>query len=242
MKAFHTHILLLLVLLGAGHTAVAQYKVRGTVLDSSRNYPLQAVSVMTTSGRGTITDGDGQYTIEVNERDSIWFSYLGKPTPRYAVLKIADVTQFDIALKLKADVMEEVRIKNRSYRMDSIQNRKDYAKIFNYQKVSVGSMTSVNATGAGFDIQELIRLFQFRKNKATLKFQQRLLEQEREKFIDHRFNKGLVMRLTNLDGEELDLFMQKFRPSYEFTAAASDYDFQLYIKKAFEAYQSARSF
>jgi hypothetical protein len=103
-------------------------------------------------------------------------------------------------------------------------------------------MTSIGPTGAGIDIQELIRLFQFRKNKATLKFQQRLLEQEREKFIDHRFNKGLVRQLTALEGAELDVFMQRYRPIYEFAVSASDYDFGLFIKRAYEIYKSTKTF
>ena len=65
-----------------------------------------------------------------------------------------------------------------------------------------------------------------------LKFQQRLLEQERDKFIDHKFNRGLVKRLTGLEGEELEKFMIIYRPTYEFTTGASEYDFQLYIKSA----------
>jgi hypothetical protein len=214
--------------------AAAQYKVKGTVYDSSRIYRIEAVTVMSTGGRITTTDSLGRYEIEVGEKDSVWFSYLGKPTPKYAVLKMPDVTQFDIALQLKTDVMAEVKIRSRSYKMDSIQNRKDYAKVFNYQKVSVGSMTSIGPTGAGIDLDELIRLFQFRKNRSMLKFQERLLEQERQKFVDHRFNKGLVRKLTGLDGEELALFMIRYRPSYEFTSKASEYDFQLYIKKLYE--------
>lgn len=231
--------LILFLLVGS---ASAQYKVKGTVYDSSRIYRIESVTVMSTGGRITMTDSLGRYQIDVGEKDSIWFSFLGKATPKYAVLKMTDVNQFDISLRLKSDVMQEVRIKNRSYRMDSIQNRKDYAKIFNYKKVSVASVTSIGPTGAGFDLDELIRMFQFRKNKATLKFQQRLLEQEREKFVDHRFNKALVRRLTGLDGEELDRFMLKYRPSYEFTMATSDYDFQLYIKTAYEQFSKALSF
>ena len=241
-KSAHIRLLIFIVTLLVAGNASAQYKVKGTVFDSSRFYRIEAVTVNSTSGKMSISDSMGRYQIDVAESDSIWFSYLGKPTPKYPVLKIADITQFDIALRLKTDVMEEVRIKNRSYRMDSLQNRKDYARIFNYQKVSVASMTSIGPTGAGIDLQELIRLFQFRKNKATLKFQQRLLEQEREKFVDHRFNKGLVKRLTGLEGEQLDQFMDKFRPSYEFTTSASEYDFQLYIKKAFEAFSAAKAF
>src|SRR5438309_491481 len=97
-------------------------------------YRIQAVTVMATNGRMTMTDTLGHYQIDVGEKDSIWFSFLGKATPKYAVLKMADVNQFNIALHLKNDVMKEVTIRSHSYRMDSIQNRRDYAKIFNYQK------------------------------------------------------------------------------------------------------------
>lgn len=69
-------------------------------------------------------------------------------------------------------------------------------------------------------------------------FQKRLLQQEEDKFIDYRFSKGLVRRLTLLTGNELDSFMRHYRPSYTFTKFASDYDFQLYIKKAFVRFQN----
>lgn len=220
----------------------AQYKVKGTVYDSSRIYRIEAVTVMSTGGRMTVTDSMGRYQITVTEKDSIWFSYLGKPTPKYPVLKIADVTQFDIALRLKSDVMQEVRIKNRSYRQDSIQNRKDYAKVFDFHRPNVASLTSIGPTGAAIDLDELIRVFQFRKNKSMEKFKERLEEQERQKFVDHRFNKALVRRLTNLDGSNLDVFMLKFRPSYAFALTAGEYDFQMYIKKCFELFTPSKSF
>jgi hypothetical protein len=232
---------LLLFILVAGNVA-AQYKVKGTVFDSSRLYRVEAVTVMSSGGKMTMTDSLGHYQIIVGEKDSIWFSYLGKPTPKYPVLKIVDVNQFDISLRLKSDVMKEVIVRNRSYRMDSIQNRKDYAKAFNFRRPNVGSMTSIGPSGAGIDLDELIRVFQFRKNRSMEKFRERLEEQERQKFIDHRFSKLLVKRLTNLDGTDLDVFMLKYRPTYAFTLTASEYDFQLYIKKCFELSKSSKSF
>jgi hypothetical protein len=231
----------ILFILFAGVTS-AQYKIKGTVYDSSRIYRIEAVTVMSTGGRMTMTDSMGRYQITVNEKDSIWFSYLGKPTPKYPVLKIIDVNQFDIALRLKSAVMQEVRIRSHSYRMDSLQNRKDYAKVFDFHRPNVASMTSIGPTGAGIDLDELIRVFQFRKNKSMEKFKERLEEQERQKFIDHRFNKALVKRLTNLDGSDLDVFMLRYRPSYVYALTATEYDFQLYIKKCFELYKSPKSF
>lgn len=231
------YIALFLALFFTVTSIYGQIRVKGTVLDDSRTYPIESVSVMSTNGGFTITDTLGHYQLLVSDKDSIWFSYLGKPTPKFPVAKIADVSQFNIALKLKMDVLQEVRVHAHNYKEDSIENRRNYASIFNYHKVTVGSMTSIGPTGAGIDLDELIRLFQFKKNKATLKFQQRLIQQEHDKFVDHRFNKPLVRNLTGLDGAELDAFMQKYRPSFEFTSFSNDYDFRLYIKKAFEDYK-----
>lgn len=216
--------------------------MKGTVYDNSKTVPIEAVSVMSTNGSGTITDSLGRYQLEVRETDSIWFSFQGKPTPKYPVLKMADVSRFDIALQLNMNVLQEVRIRNRNYKEDSLQNRRDYAKAFNFSRPSFESMTSVNAMGAGIDVNELIRLFQFRKNKSAEHFRARLIAQEREKFVDHRFNKALVHKLTALDGDSLDAFVLQYRPTYEFALLSSEYDFQLYIKQSGEAYKRRKAF
>ena len=80
-------ILLLVVMISAalaGQQTFGQVTVKGTVYNITRTHPLEAVSVMSTSGRGTVTDSNGNYSIVVNEKDSISFSYLGKPTMKFA--------------------------------------------------------------------------------------------------------------------------------------------------------------
>lgn len=215
----------------------AQYKIRGTVYDSTRAYPVGFVSVLSTSGKGTSTNANGEYEIEVAEKDSIWFSYLNKPTVKFPVLKIATPLNFDISLQVNVPVLKEVKIRPRNYRQDSIQNREDYAKVFNYRKPGLSVVTPQYGVGAGFDINEIINAFRFRKNRSMKSFQERLLAQEQEKFVEHRFNKALVRRLTSLTGHELDSFIQVFRPPYLFAVTSNDYDFQVYIKDSFERFK-----
>ena len=223
-------------------SASAQYKLQGTVYDSSRTFPVEAVSVLSTSGRGAVTNAAGAYTLEVSDKDSVWFSYLGKPTMKFAVATIRDLSQFDLSLKVPVKTLAEVRLRPRDYRQDSIQNRIDYAKAFDFRRPNIGSMTSIGPTGAGIDINELIRVFQFRKNRSTMAFQKRLIQQEQDKYIDYKFNKGLVRRLTELSGEELDSFMIAYRPPYELALYASDYDFQAYIKESYRDFRSRKGF
>jgi hypothetical protein len=218
-------------------TGFTQYKIKGTVYDSTRKYPVELVTVQSTSGKGTITNMYGEYEIEVGEKDSIWFSYLNKPTVKFPVLKISSPFAFDISLQVNIPELKEVRVRPRNYRQDSLQNREDYAKVFNFQKPTLKVVTPQYGGAAGFDLNEIINAFRFKRNRSMLAFQQRLLEQEREKYVDYRFNKALVRRLTQLDGNELDSFMLIYRPSYTFCLRTAEYDFQHFIKVAFRRYK-----
>ncbi|MBP6215165.1 MAG: hypothetical protein KA399_03095 [Chitinophagaceae bacterium] len=208
------------------------YKIKGVVYDSSRNYPMELVSVLSTSGTGTVTNADGYYEIEVTEKDSIWFSYLNKPTVKFPVMRIGNPMQFDISLQVNVPVMKEVKILPKNYRLDSLRNRQDYAKIFNYQKPTLKTVTPQYGAAVGFDLDEIINMFRVKRNRSMASFQRRLLMEEQDKYVDFRFNKALVRRLTLLDGAELDSFMRVFKPSYTFTKLAGDYEFRLYIKQA----------
>jgi hypothetical protein len=191
---------------------------------------VELVTVLSTSGRGTVTNANGEYEIEVSEKDSIWFSYLNKPTVKFPVLKILNPFKFDISLQINIPVLREVKIRPRNYRQDSLQNREDYAKIFNYRKPGLSAVTPQYGAAAGFDLDEIINVFRFKRNRALQSFQNRLIVQEQDKFVDHRFNKGLVRRLTSLTDQALDSFMQIYRPSYEFALLTGEYEFQKWIK------------
>lgn len=222
--------------------AGAQVRVSGRVYDISQYRPLEAVSVMSTSGYGTISDSLGRYTIIVNENDSIWFSYLNKPTPKYAVKNILNIQNFEVSLHVNTTELKEVRIMPRNYRMDSIQNRLDYAKAFNFRKPGIGSSLNLApGGGVGLDLDEFINMFKFRRNKRMLAFQEQLLMDEELRFIDYRFNRALIVKLTGLQGKDLDTFIEHYRPDVEFVRAATDYELQDYIKKSFSHYERYKS-
>ena len=242
MRKFSAYIIIVVCCLIASKAGAQSFKLRGTVYDSTKTYPVISVSVLTSAGKGTVTDIYGHYEIDVTEADSVWFSYLNKPTIKYAVGKIPDASRFDIALHINVPVLKEVIVKQRNYKMDSIQNRLDYAKAFDWQKPRLKANVSGDMGAAvGFDLDAIIQMFQFRKNKSNAAFRERLLAEEREKFIDHRFNKALVLRLTGLIGDARDSFMLHCRPSYEMCMYTGDYDFQFYIKKCYEAYMLQKS-
>ena len=217
--------------------SVCQITVKGSVYNMSKTSPVEGVSVMTSSGRGTVTNALGNYILNVGEQDSIYFSYLNKATMKFPVVTIANINSFDISINAPTNVLPPVQVMPPSYKYDSTKNREDYAKAFNFRKPGLGITSAPGGAGVGLDLDELINVFRFRRNKSMLGFQKRLVAEEEDKFIEHRYNKTIVRKVTSLSGTELDYFMKMYRPSYEFTAYASDYDFLEFIKQSYNRYR-----
>jgi len=222
----------------------AQYTlISGKVYDITAKRPIEAVAVLSTSGNGTITDSLGRYSISVKNTDSIWFSLIGKNTLKYAVDTIGNPLNFNVMIHIYATQLPEVTVRNKNYRLDSIQNRKDYAKYFNFKKPSIqlsSPPTVYNTTPSvtvGIDFLEFINMFRFKRNRQLLALQRRLEQQEKDKYIDYRFKKILVIKLTGLKSPDLDSFMAKYRPDYDLLTTLNDLEFGYYIQQCFEAYK-----
>ncbi|MFT3947142.1 MAG: hypothetical protein QM763_09230 [Agriterribacter sp.] len=233
-----------LILLSVSHAIYAQ-EIQGTVYDITQKIPLPSVSVLTSSGNGTQTDSMGFYSIRVTKNDSIWFSYLEKQTPKYPVNTISNPAAFDISIQVSAIELPNVTVKKPGYRFDSLQNRKEYEKAFNYRKpglrttsLSPGSM----GAGVGLDLDELINVFRFRRNRNMKFLQNWLIKEEQDKYVDYRFNKLFVKKLTDLDGEQLDAFMKFYRPLYEYVVTVNEAELGLYILECYKQYKEYNQF
>lgn len=222
------------------HQLQAQLTVSGTVYDISKTNLVENVRVVSTGGLFSITDSLGRYSIRVNLNDSLSFVYNNKPTQKFPVAVIKYPDQFDISLKIpvqsRYSLLKEVKVFSKSYKQDSMENRQTYADVFEYKKPGIHSSMSGGVAGA--DLDELINIFRFRRNKQLRAFQQRLELQEQDKYIDYRFNKLFVKRITGLSESSLDTFMVRYRPSYEFVKTSSEISFNQYILNA--SYQFKR--
>ena len=203
------------------------------MFDSSGIYPVQSVSVLSTSGTGTTTNANGDYSITITDKDSIWFSYLDKPTRKFPAKSIKTPFAFNISLQTFVELLPEVKARVRNYRADSLQNRRDYAKIFNYERPGLSASTLGDGS-VGFDLDAIINSFRFRKNKQMLSFQNRLLTQEQEGYVKHRFSKSLVRKVTPADNDSIiTQFIEMYLPSYLFATTANDYTFHKYVKDSY---------
>jgi hypothetical protein len=199
-------------------------EVKGAVFDRSQLFALPGVTVLGTSGAGTTTDSTGHYVIRLRTSDSIYFSYLGKYTVRFPVKSIAPGYPFDMSLAVRVDSLPLVVVRPKVYRYDSLANRDEYRKVFEYSP----EYLSTGGGGVGFNLD---MLFNAKKNRQMLALQRRLVEQEHDKYVDYRFNRNIVKRITGLQRPAIDTFMRLYRPSYEFILSCeNDYEFYKYIK------------
>ena len=240
LRSFLKIYLLLLCICTADHL-FAQITVTGTVFDSSKKNYVENVRVESNIGKFTRTDSMGRYKIIVTEKDSLTFIYQNKPTQKFAVKDIPDLTQFDISLRVNIKgggyrTLKEVIIFAKSYRQDSAENRATYADVYNYRNPTV--RTNISPDGnVGADVDELINIFRFKRNKRLKAFKARLEQQEQDKFVSYRFNKSFVRRITGLQGTELDTFMVRYLPTYEFASTADDVTFNKYILNSSYAFK-----
>lgn len=215
--------------------------VSGNVYDISGRRPLESIVVYSSTNKA-ITDSLGRYIITVQAKDSLYFSLFGKNTQKYSIDTIEDIHNFNIMIHVTGFELPEVRVRNSYYRLDSIQNRIDYAKYFNYQPPGLKLSNNQNLFGPsgltiGFDLDEIINSFRFKRNRNLQFLQKRLLSQEQEKYINYRFTKRFVQKLTHMEGDELLKFMEYCRPDYEVLGLLNDLELGLYIQKKFALYK-----
>ena len=178
------------------NTLCAQFILSGTVFDSSKINFVPGVKVVNKTGLFSITDSIGRYSLAVTSKDSVAFIFRNKATQKFAVQTIGDPSHFDISLRInykgKYSTLKEVVVFAKSYKEDSIENRETYAKVYNYEKP--GLKSSISPSGmVGADVNELINIFRFKRNKRFKTFQIRLEQEEQEKYVFHFSRKRVIV-------------------------------------------------
>jgi len=241
-QPYSPFFLSLLLLFFIAECVQAQTTLQGTVVDYASRHPVEAVTVYNSSGSIKITDTLGKFSMAVRSGDSIWFSFLGKNTQKFPIDTISNFSNFEIALHIEAAWLPSVKVKSSDYKLDSILNRRNYAKIFDYQKPGLKLSSNPpssyvpGSVTVGLDLDALIDVFRFKKRRQMQSFQNRLIQEEQDKYINHRFTKRLIKQLTGIDSVSLNRFMVIYRPAYEVLLQMNDIELGYYIEKCYEQY------
>lgn len=217
--------------------ASAQVRVSGMVADADNRTGLPGVTIINKATRsGTISNESGRFAIDAMPGDTLEFSILSY----YRKSLTVPTTSMFINVYLTRQVigLGQVTVVGKDHKRDSIAIRDEYGKYFNYHKP--GAM-DVLKTLPSNPITALSYLVPSKARKRKEHFQEQLVYWEKEKFIDNRYNPELVERMTKLSGDELDTFMLRYRPGYQFLQDATDYDLMLFIKESFRHYQQDKA-
>jgi hypothetical protein len=211
----------------------AQVTIQGTVYDKTMINGLPQVTISNTRGPIAVSDSLGHYSIRVPKEDTLYFSYLNKQTVAFPVKDIPDPSSFSVSIDVVGPALMPVYVHHNSYYADSVSNRRENREGFDYKKGPAVRNMRMMPGGQGIMAGVTLDFDMFfnRDVKRSKELMQRwLIEQEQDKYVDHRFSRAIVKRITGLDSADLRLFMRIYRPGYEFIRSfETDWELYSYI-------------
>lgn len=215
----------------------AQKNLTGKVYDKKTDSALPGINILNTSSKATArSDHEGRYSIAANEGDKVVFSAAGLMPDTVIVTFSMLLTQYDPEMDVFFVSLKPVKVIS-SYKADSLERRNYYRKTFDSLKGITGGNRPTD--GVGVSLSPLS--FFSQKAKAARRLKKRLLNEEKESYIDHSFPAEWVKNLTGLKDDSLRLFMYRYRPSYDFCRKADRQKMTVYISDSLKEFRKPKS-
>ncbi|MFD1166094.1 hypothetical protein ACFQ2C_10805 [Sphingobacterium daejeonense] len=203
--------------------------VSGLVLEKGTSTRISDANVVNLRTKQTVrTNSYGVFTVEVNVGDTLSISKVG-----YGPIKTRINTLEDILVDITAGTQIETVVVTRSTKESEMrQMMEDYGSkgVYNGGHNKFGTYISSPATA-------LYNLFG-KEAKNAKRFEQYMNVELEQTKVDRIFNKTLVASLTKLHGEELQAFMDLYRPSYSTAQKWGQYDVMNYINSSFKTWNA----
>ena len=230
VKYFLRSIFLTFLACGWAQTLYAQALiVKCTVLDSVTKEPLPYASYRLKKQQTLlVADAKGNLELVLNKailHDTLVFTYKDHRELQIAVFKLKSNDVVMLAPKWR--ILDEVTVRSRTAKEDSLALRKEFTKAFIYRKpkvIEAFSLTSINV--------DILYASLSKKNKQKKKLRAILQRDELDNYIDSRFNRRNILKIAKLDSVQMQNFMTKHRPSYPDLKKLTDYELLQYIKAA----------
>jgi hypothetical protein len=213
----------------------AQQFLTGKIYGKGSGDTLISVSIHNiTSQRYDLSDEDGTYKIQALPGDHIAFSSVGYKTDTLTITASILTAACPIYLDIRPQTLQSVRVGEFSnYQLDSMDRHKEYSWVYDHYNTP---HIDPNRKGDGVGVQMNI----FRNTSTSAKQREqlgkRLAKEEQEYYVDFRYNKDYVSRITHFKGDSLKAFMKKYRPSYDYCRKAATVDILVYINDCYKLY------
>lgn len=192
----------------------------------------------------TFTSIEGKFNLyNIHFNDTLRVTCVGYVSYTYTVYNIHTDT---IYIEPALIQLEDVRIRTRNYKADSISLRKEYAKWFDYHKSALRDLLKndlpytttdhgsayTDTNFGGLNLLTVVSIFGRNKTKEA-RLQKQLQDDEQANYVDHRFSKSKVEVVTHMQGDSLLDFMDTYRPAITRLTQMTDYDVLIYIKTSY---------
>ena len=216
-------VFFLFILLVSGAQAQT---LKGIVMELDSSKPIQQVEVKNVRTDVLVeTTASGEFSIDANVNDLLTFGY---PGYRLDTLVVVDHELKRVYMTPLKDfnILEDVEITD----LSDVQLEEEI-RLARERGKSVHT-----AQGGGIAISPS-RLFGREAKEARRRYEL-LIEEKENRVINARFNEGIITPIIPLKGRDLDLFMVKFRPSYEFVEQSDDEQIRLYIMDSYKEFKN----
>jgi len=204
----------------------------GKIKRRSTNEVLPSVSIINRSQKKTnISDQGGNYRIPARPGDTIVFTSAGyRPdTALVSAWMFQEKNGYLVAMIPNLVELPTVHVDDAdNYKKDSIKRKEEYAWVYpTHRRRLIGSETPEYGFGI---IVSPVDYFSARETQKR-RLRRRLKQEEIDYYVDFRFPRAYVARITGLTGDSLQTFMYRYRPSYKYCRNASNEDILLYINE-----------
>lgn len=216
-----------------------QQFLTGKIYKTNTSEHLVSVSIHNiTQQRYDLSEEDGSYRIQVLPGDHVSFSSVGYKADTITITASILTAAYPVYLDVRAQTLKAIRVGEFSnYQLDSMDRKKEYAWVYDHQNTPHMAKDRQGADGVG------VTLNIFRNTssaaKQRIKLEKRLDKEEEDYFVDSRYNKDYVTKITKLKGDSLVEFMRKYRPSYDYCRKAANVDILVYINDSYKQYMKS---
>ncbi|WP_216846736.1 carboxypeptidase-like regulatory domain-containing protein [Mucilaginibacter sp. L196] len=239
------NLLLTISLLLFISTAAFAQQLNGVVLDKLSHRPVEFATIRT-GQFVTSTSIEGKFSLyNIRFGDTIRVTCVGYVPNTYTVYNVHADTIYVEPVLIQ---LQDVNVRTRNYKTDSLNLRKEFAGTFNYQKPALkdflknnlptyttddhGSAYNDNSSIGGLNLLSIVSLFG-RNKTPSAKLQKQLQDDEESNYVDHKFSKSKVEVITHMQGDSLQDFMDSYRPTITRLKQMTDYELLIYIKDSY---------
>lgn len=235
-KIFGSIVLLLTVFPAQAQKPVYRY---GYLKDSATQEPIILASVTNLNTKQTVmTSKTGRFRIELKENDILSFAAVDYHfdtihfTGKYVTADTLSLYLTSLSHSLGNVTVSGKRLSR--YELDSLERRNDFLHVVSYKIPTVSQANS--GAGIALNLDHFSR-HERNKRKAWAFFE----SNEEEAYINYRFPASLVTKYSGLKNEQLQDFMQQYRPDYNWLRKnTTEEDVLYYINEKLKAYHGVK--